>query len=178
MSNSVVTSVDGHRRLYDIVDRGSSRTVTALRTWASMYRAFAQARFDQMSAGGADAVGNIWPPLSPKTIEAKRRENKDLGILKRDLVLRSALEPLLPGPGSLEHIDGPFTITVGYGGADVYQPSHVPIAVVATAHQNGHITRGLPQRQVIVVPTQDVLDNMSVVMAEALQLEANDLIGT
>lgn len=58
-----------------------------------------QHAYEVKSLGGADAMGIVWPPLAPSTLEKKRRAGKPTWIMRWSDDLYHSLDPLLAGTG-------------------------------------------------------------------------------
>lgn len=153
----------------DLRGSGSGHIRAALKQWAVRYRSFVQERFDTFSKGGGD-----WPPLSPRTIAGRRKGRGSrrfakgaVAILRDTGTLFGALSPTFTGkPGQLQE-DIPFGVRVGYGGPHRYPSGgRATIADIAAFHQEGNSR--LPKREIIVTPSERVLDQMAADMDRAI----------
>lgn len=136
----------------------------AISQWSVIYRSYAMQRFDKASKGDG-----TWQPLSPATI-AGRRKGKGKGptamILRDTGLLFKALSPgVIDAPGALTE-DIPYGIRVGFGGPSRHGNGQATIADIAAFHNAGS---GVPQRQIIVGPPDDVQAKMVEVLQKALQ---------
>jgi hypothetical protein len=91
-------------------------------------------------------------------------------------LLFAALSPIFAGaPGALQEFIK-FGIRVGYGGPQKHSlgqtTSMATIADIASFHQNGFGTK-LPQREIIVNPPPDVIQDMADDMTKALNKVAS-----
>lgn len=151
----VLLNLKGLTKFYDSLGHNTPAVVKTLKQWGVRYRSFVQRRFDLFSKGG----GN-WPPLKPATI-ARRRKGPGQGkiaILRDTGTLFRALNPVLGQPGSLEEIR-PFAVVLGFGGASVHPNGKATIADIASFHNAG--AGHLPKRQIIVMPSRELLRDMA-----------------
>lgn len=86
------------------------------------------------------------------------------------------LEPAFIGiPGQFQE-DIPYGIIVGYGGPNVHPSSgSLTIAEIASFHQAGG--GNLPQRKIIVEPSERTQEKMAQVMDQALRQVAKNIEG-
>lgn len=198
MSDNVVVNLSGLNRFQRNViaqSTGSPGPVhDAYKLWAVRYRSFAQMRFDAYSKGGGD-----WQKLAASTLK-KRRKGKESNVKKlreiwknnsnisrnpditegsmysmlRDTgLLFSALTPVfVNSPGAIEEFVA-FGVRVGYGGqhrhSDGPSKGTATIADIASFHQIGN-PPNLPQRKIIVSPTDSVKSEMAEDMEKAFSI--------
>lgn len=140
-----------------------------LKQWAARYRGFVQRRFNTFSKGGGD-----WKPLAASTVR-QRRKGRSKGkpaILRDTGAMYAALTPTFVGaPGAVERRDA-LSVTVGFGGPGRHPGGQATVADIASFHDLG---RGVPQRKIIVPPSQEVLDAMSMDAERALEKLAKDV---
>ena len=153
---------------------GGSPISNAIKQWAVRYRSFIQERFVLFSRGGGD-----WAPLKPATIK-RRRKGRGSGliaaILRDTNTMFAALNPEFTGkPGAIQE-KIPFGVRVGFGGPGRYSKrgkvGKATIADIASFHQRG--AGHLPKREIIVEPSQKVVDLMAEDMRRALKRLAED----
>lgn len=115
--------------------------------WGVMYRSFTQRRYSKLSRGAGG-----WPALKPATIRRRRKRSK---VILRDLgLLFAAVNPTMPGPGSVERISST-TLTLGFEGGGTHSKGSLTISEIAEVHNDGRGNN--PQRQIIVEPDQPTL---------------------
>jgi hypothetical protein len=142
------------------------RIIGAYKQWGARYRGFAQRRFARFSRGGGD-----WEQLKPSTL-ARRRKGKGkrvVAILRDTSTMFAALAPAFIGAaGALEQMlrDG---IRVGFGGPGRHESGGTAtIADIASFHQAGNTSGGLPKREIIVEPDTPTRKLMASDMRRAL----------
>jgi hypothetical protein len=126
------------------------RLVVVYKKWAMRYRSFIQLRFDAASKGDG-----TWVPLSSRTIAGRRKGSST--ILRDTGVLFAALSPVwVAPPGSINELlqDG---VRIGFGGSQTHPSGFATIAEIAGFHQDG--AGNLPKREIIVNPSQSVIDS-------------------
>ena len=132
--------------------KGGNPVKDALKQWGMRYRAWAQERFDRFSKGGGD-----WPALADSTVRGRRRGSST--ILRDTGTLFAALSPVFASaPGAIEERI-PYGLKVGIGGPGGHPSGAATVSQIAQFHQSGG--RNLPQRKVIDVPPQRVLNLMA-----------------
>ena len=165
----VLLNLRGLKKFTASLSTNSPAVVKTLKQWGVRYRGFVQRRFDTFSKGG----GN-WPPLKPATI-ARRRKGPGQGtiaILRDTGTVFRALNPVLGQPGSFEEIGAqPFSVVLGFGGAAVHPNGKATIADIASFHNSG--AGNLPRRQIIVMPSPELLRDMAADAQRNLSKQAN-----
>jgi len=165
----ITLNLKGLTKFYDSLGRNSPAVVKTLKQWGVRYRGFIQRRFDLFSKGG----GN-WPPLKPATI-ARRRKGPGQGevaILRDTGTLFRALNPILGPPGSIEQIGvRPFAVVLGFGGDAIHPNGKATIADIASFHNAG--AGHLPKRQIIVMPSRELVRDMAADAQRNLSAQAD-----
>lgn len=168
---TVILNLRPMKRFQATVKAQSGPVKKALKQWVAIYRAFVQERFDKYSKGGGD-----WPPLSPKTIAARRKARKKkkgrragriAAILVDTGTLKGGLHPRIRKPGRFDR-KIPFGVEVGFGGPDKHLTAKkLTIAALARIHHFG--LGKVPARPIIVEPDSHTRDLMIKVMEKALE---------
>lgn len=144
----------------EIHNRSSGSLTTVFKKWAVRYRSFIQLRFDKASKGDG-----TWQPLSQRTIRTRRKRSST--VLRDKGLLFAALTPIWEAPpGSVNIlIDG--GVRVGYGGSEPHSGGMLTIAQIAQFHQDGNAN--LPKREIIVDPSQAVIDACALDLEKELE---------
>jgi phage gpG-like protein len=100
-----------------------------------------------------------WPPLRPSTLREKSELGYPPNILVRTGELQASLTP--DAPGNILRIDG-HTLTYGTG------------VEYAEAHQCGNPDRHLPQREILLPPSEEVQGRAATILGEQLAEIANN----
>lgn len=158
----VTTDLNGLRRFREQVREGLAQKQNpvgfAVLKWGVRVRSFWFDRFIRYSAGG----GN-WARLKYR-----------VGLILRITdTLLNALQPIFNNaPGAVEEFteDG---IRIGYGGSDAHPDSELSVSELANVHNFGTTT--IPRRQIIVNPTQVVLNGMQEDISTGLDELAREL---
>lgn len=163
ITTSVTINLDSLRKLNRSIDdqvlnKSSGLVTVAFKRWAIRYRSFIQLRFDRASKGDG-----TWLPLTLSTIRGRRQGSSS--ILRDTGTLFAALTPVWEAPpGSINQlIDG--GVRVGFGGSSGHPSGIATIAEIASFHNSGD---GVPERVIIVEPSQSVLDGCAKDLQEEL----------
>lgn len=163
ISTLVTINLDSLRKLNRSIDdqvlnKSSGLVTNAFKRWTIRYRSFVQQRFDRASKGDG-----TWVPLAPSTIRARRKGSSS--ILRDTNTLFAALAPMWEAPpGSINQlITG--GVSVGFGGPAGHPSGLVTIAEIASFHNAGD---GVPKREIIVEPSQEVLNGCANDLQEEL----------
>lgn len=162
--------LDGLKQYRKLIEANGPPVQRILTKWEARYRAYAWNHFDIASKGGGK-----WPPLSPITIERRRRgKRKDAPratILRDTNTLFTVLNPgIANAPGSVSRRQG-FSVTVGYGGPAGHPNGKATIADIAAFHNAGE--GRVPKREIIIKPTAELMNTMVEDARVELQREAN-----
>jgi hypothetical protein len=142
-------------RLRKKLNPDSGPVVSALATWARIYRAFVLARFDKFSVGGGD-----WKKLSPGTIAGK----KSSAILVDTRLMRLGLGS---GIGIVKRYGkSVLHVTMGFTNRSKHPGTDLTIADLASIH---HLGRGVPKRSILVGPDKATAQKMGQVIVDVLK---------
>ena len=145
----VATRLVGMTAVRNALRTDSAVAKRVMRKWTARLRSFLYRRFDIFSKGGGD-----WKPLAESTLRARRRRGNTSTIILRDTSqMFLALNPSVDTPGAMLR-SGPWSIQVGMGTGQKHGDGPNTVADIASFHQSGG--GHLPQRKIIVPPTEDV----------------------
>lgn len=162
MKSTKITVSPGLKRFLRMAtDTAAVREI--LDGFSAVYRGFLAKRYKENSKGGGD-----WPPLSSKTIEARRRRTKksgqekiliDTATLKNAVSIQTGVQSVPKfGPGGRNDVSISMrSVTIGFSSAS--HPGKGTVDEIAEAHQQG--AGHLPKREIIVEPDEKTLEQMS-----------------
>jgi len=155
MPIQVRVKIDGLKRLRQQVVNNPALGKAIAGAWSTIYRAFTRQRFYKNSRGGGD-----WPPLSQRTIDA-RRKGKGSGspaILRDTGTMFAAIQPNLDSNGLLQSRPRPLGFTAFLGGHRTYKDGATLVQVAEFHHKgSGH----LPKRTILVIPGANTIKQMA-----------------
>lgn len=160
--------------------------VTMRTLWGRRYESFIRRRFDRFSRGGGD-----WPPLSPRTIRARRpaarhkrartvtkgrNASKGVGVGRTVSILRNTgtlFGALTIGAAGNAFRHTPGGIAFGFKGGK--HPGGTTIAQIAAWHNSG--AGNNPRRRILVQPDTVTLKQMRGDLNRAIQQTMRDARG-
>ena len=132
------------------IKHGTGKVRQAYKRWGQIFAKFLKDRYRRFSSGGG-----TWKRLKPATI---RRKGHALILRDTDTLLNAVGRQVKQLPRGVE-----------VGIQDGPHPRGGTIRAIANAHQTGYAARRLPRRKIMVPPYATTIEEMTRVMAKAIE---------
>lgn len=153
------TEIKLSSELIQLLERFSDPEIlnAILQEWAQLYRAEMLERFETLTRGGGE-----WPYLKfvrPKNRMAGTTNPREQNILWDEGFLVGSLQPefqIANSNGGREEIRGN-CVTIGFSKTVKHRKGQLTVQDIADRHQAG---RGVPQRRILISPSNELVEKM------------------